>query len=386
MPSFGEAARAKTGVGFVHTHPGADAGHSLLDDKVDADLSAVAERRTGQPHYLSLVIGGHASSPTFAARIITNDRIESVDIIRVVGERLRLIEVGGRAATVDTALFDRQIRAFGADGQAVLSSLRVGVVGAGGTGSAVCEQLVRLGVGRVVLIDDDVVATSNISRIYGARHGDEGKFKVHVVARHTNAIRATDKNIVVPIVGRVTSEQVAVRLCQCDVVFGCTDDQWGRSILSRLAYYYFIPLIDLGLVVTSDGRTMSEIVGRATIVVPGSSCLLCRGRIQPDAIRAEAVPEPERERLTAEGYVQGLRVPDPSVIPYTSLVASLGTSELLRRLFGLGDSQAADELLFRIDVNELRRNRVPCRQGHYCATQEVWGAGDTEPFLGVLWA
>jgi len=50
-------------------------------------------------------------------------------------------------------LFDRSVRAFGADIQAALGDLRIAVIGAGGTGSAVAEQLVRLGVRHLTLID-----------------------------------------------------------------------------------------------------------------------------------------------------------------------------------------------------------------------------------------
>ena len=42
-------------------------------------------------------------------------------------------------------VFDRQVRAFGADIQELLATLRIGIVGNGGTGSPVAEQLIRLG-------------------------------------------------------------------------------------------------------------------------------------------------------------------------------------------------------------------------------------------------
>ena len=50
-------------------------------------------------------------------------------------------------------MWDRNVRAFGADLQRALGELRVTIVGCGGTGSAVAEQITRLGVRHLHLID-----------------------------------------------------------------------------------------------------------------------------------------------------------------------------------------------------------------------------------------
>jgi hypothetical protein len=79
----------------------------------------------------------------------------SVGAVRVVGDTWPLLlPVGGPEPA---PLFDRQIRAFGPEGQRVLRQLRVGIVGGGGTGSALFEQLVRLGVGYIVILDPDEI-------------------------------------------------------------------------------------------------------------------------------------------------------------------------------------------------------------------------------------
>lgn len=81
----------------------------------------------------------------------------------------------------------------GTDGQRSLGALRSGVVGAGGTGSAVTEQLARHGVGDLVMLDDDVVVDdTNLTRIHGSTAADlgttEGKARVEPrdVRRHRN--------------------------------------------------------------------------------------------------------------------------------------------------------------------------------------------------------
>jgi hypothetical protein len=72
---------------------------------------------------------------------------------------------------------DRQALLFGELGQEVLSSMRVAVVGLGGVGSILVEGLARLGVGDLVLIDDDIVDETNLPRLIAAEREDVGKPK-----------------------------------------------------------------------------------------------------------------------------------------------------------------------------------------------------------------
>ena len=70
---------------------------------------------------------------------------------------------------------------FGAAGQHILQASKVAVVGLGGVGSLVAEQLARLGVGNIVLIDPDEIESSNLSRVVGATRVDveTGQLKTH---------------------------------------------------------------------------------------------------------------------------------------------------------------------------------------------------------------
>jgi shikimate 5-dehydrogenase len=61
------------------------------------------------------------------------------------------------------------------------------IVGCGGTGSAVAEQLLRLGVRNLKLVDPDELSCSNVTRVYGSRLLDVGRPKVDVLAEHLEA-------------------------------------------------------------------------------------------------------------------------------------------------------------------------------------------------------
>lgn len=372
---------------FVHSHPRGEPEHSSLDDRVDVSLAEFVRSRSGEAiPYVSVVVGGTSAEPRLRARVVNEDNnFSAIDLIRIVGDGLTVLDAAANSSPSDWSFFDRQVRAFGAEGQRLLANLRIGVVGVGGTGSAVAEQLTRLGVGELLIADDDVVTDSNVSRIYGSSVSDVGAPKVQVVAQHLQSIGLATR--IHAVVGRVTTPGVAKQFRTCDVVFGCTDDQWGRSILARLAFWYLLPVLDTGVVVRSEGGRVQEVIGRVTTVMPGSACLLCRGRIQPEAIAAEGLTPEERTRRQAEGYVPELGNRDPAVVTYTSLVASLATSELLNLLLTSGGgARTGTELLIRIDGRSIRGNVVPPRPRHFCdVSAGKWATGDADPFLDQLW-
>lgn len=305
--------------------------------------------------------------------------------VRVVDHRIRLFLAGDDDDGETTAVFDRQVRAFGADGQRLLRHLCVGVVGAGGTGSAVCGQLIRLGVGTILVIDDDTISDdgANVTRIWGSTLADVGTDKVDIVAR--SAADIGFGTTVIPVCGTVNDEATARALRHCDVVFGCTDDNRGRVTLSRFAYWYLVPVIDMGAQIDSNAGQLRSIDGRITVIGPGTACLSCRGRINQELLQTELLPPEERAARVAERYAIGLPEEDPAVIAYTTGIAAFAVAELLNRLFGIDDDPPASELVAQFHFRRIGGNTRPPEQEHWCADPGNLGAGDTEPFLGITW-
>ena len=99
--------------------------------------------------------------------------------VRIIGKRIRFWFSDNQNGDVPE-FFDRQLRAFGKDIQRLLAHLRVGVVGVGGIGSCVTEQLVRLGVGHLLLADGETFDPSNVIRVYGSRAIDATIQKVKI--------------------------------------------------------------------------------------------------------------------------------------------------------------------------------------------------------------
>lgn len=375
---------------WVHTHPGGDPTPSRHDAGVDGALAPLFAVRTGQDLYASVVISPAGTDEAGAVRFtgaVLDGAGESQRIERlwIVGPRFRAVTASDSADPVVDEVFDRQVRALGPALQGHLARLRIGLVGAGGTGSAVGEQLVRLGVGHLLVVDPDVLSASNLTRVHGAGAADVGRAKAEIVAGHAAAIGLGTE--VEPVVGSIVHEDVAARLRGCDLVFGCTDDHAGRMVLSRLSTYYLLPVIDCGVLVSSDAGVLTGIDARVSVLAPGYSCLLCRDRVDPQRAVLEQMDPDERRRRTAEGYAPELPGVEPAVVAYTTLAAALAVNEMLERLVGYGVTPSPGEVLARIHDRELSTHTRPSRPGHYCADGALArGCGDRSPLLETTWA
>ena len=174
-----------------------------------------------------------------------------------------------------------------------------------------------------------------------------------------------------------------------DVIFSCTDDEWGRSLLSRLSIYYYIPVIDMGVKIDSKDGVVNSVQGRVTTLFPGSACLFCRGRVTAAGVRAEmlaAVSPDEAERLRKEGYAPELGGPAPAIIAFTTAVAAGAVSELLHMLTGfMGTERASTEVIYRFDDCRVGTNSTKSKPDCFCSQRDNWGKGDQPNFLGVTW-
>ncbi|MGW1341371.1 HesA/MoeB/ThiF family protein [Kribbella sp. NPDC002412] len=371
---------------WLHTHPGGWPINSVYDDTVDFELADVFQIRTGQDFFASLVFSpSDAGGFDFSGRTYVDDEIVPISTVWLVGSRFRLISaVDAPPAEQIPPLYDRQVRAFGGGIQGVLRGLKVAVVGAGGTGSAVAEQLARLGVGDLLIVDPDVIEDTNITRVYGSSPSTVGKPKAPSLADHVRTI-APDV-AVRSIVGRTTSRGVAAALTDRDVIFGCSDDNAGRLILARLSSYYLVPVIDCGVLLSSEDGELLGIDGRITVMAPGYACLVCRNRIDLARAAAEQLNPEERRQRQDEGYAPELGRVDPAVVTFTTLVAGFAVAELLERLTGYGPEAAPSELILRAHEREISTNSRQPNVGHFCdpATGHL-GLGDQEPFLGTAW-
>jgi len=322
------AAREQLSQVDFHTHPGDGPriNFSGTDDHSEHTLAAYLAERLPNTLYCSVV----ANRSSMAARIwaVRDDGVEPRTIPAPSWDGATWpLHGDDDLNAVDVARFDRQISAFGRPFQVRLQSLRVGVVGVGGIGSLIVEELARLGVRDWVLVDHDVVEVSNLNRLLGSTLEDvaEEHAKVDVAARNIHSIDANAQ--VTTLRCTVFTERALRALRECDVLIATTDNDASRLAVNALATQYLIPIVHAGvnLGVQPDGR-FEDISGEVAIPSLGSWCLLCGGMI--DATRAAydlARPE-ERALLRERGYLAGVAA--PAVYHLNGVVASLAVAEL----------------------------------------------------------
>jgi hypothetical protein len=373
---------------WFHTHPGEGSIPliSVHDRKVNGQLAGLFTLRTGSDYYAYVVCSLSGGQLAFSGALDDGNDLIPLTRLVVVGDRLAIRPAYDHPWQTLPAGFDRNVRAFGGGVQQVLGHLKIAVVGAGGTGSAVAEQLVRLGVRRLHIVDPDELSESNVTRVYGSTPDDVGHLKVEVLKQHLLRIAPDLEIRTTP--GMVTTEAVARTLTQADVVFGCTDDNAGRLVLSRLAYYLLIPVIDCGVLLSSDANgALSGIDGRVTLLRPGAACLVCRGRIDTARANSELLTPEERVRLADEGYAPALGGVEPAVVTFTTSVAATAVTELLEMLIGYGPDPRPSEVLLRLHDREMSPNHQNPTPRHYCSAESgKLGAGLTSPLLEMTWA
>jgi molybdopterin/thiamine biosynthesis adenylyltransferase len=242
-------------------------------------------------------------------------------------------------------------------------------------------------VGRLITADVQQLEDSNVTRVYGSRIRDAGKPKVDVFRRHSDDIGFG--TIIDAISGNVTDRAVIERFRDCDLILGCTDREWGRSILTRFALYYLVPVFDLGVKVDSEHGNIKAVEARVTTLMPGAACLFCRQRISGDVIAAEVLQETDPEeyqRRREQGYVPELRTNAPAVIPFTTSVASFAVNELFHRLSGyMGADRTSTELFLLFDDSKIIKNSTPSAPGCSCSDRRKWGRGDVDPLMDLTW-
>lgn len=225
--------------------------------------------------------------------------------------------------------YDRQARLFGDRGQATFGRLRVAVVGLGGVGSILTELLARLGIGSLVLIDDDVAEVPNLPRLVGASLDDVDTLKTALAAR--NARRANPRIEVIENSERIETPTARQTLEACDWIFLAADTAAARHYVNATVHQYLIPATQVGVKVPVDEHgEVGQIHAVTRLILPGVGCLWCNGLIDPTELAIDLHPEEERRQAR---YVAGVEA--PSVIALNCLAAAEAADHFMLAVTGL---------------------------------------------------
>jgi len=345
-----QAQRENLACVVLHYHGGSqpDLGHKSDRPTADSLMPFLSSEAGGRPHLFG-VVGDHAINAVAFADGAEVGALHSYTVTSGAMDVWRT-RLNGHGATRAEERHDRLVRGFGIEAHARLRRTTVGVVGCGGGGSHVVQQLAYLGVGQLILVDADNVEETNLNRLVGAfppppsrsgldrllgrRKGDVGKPKVAVMERMA---RAVDPTIVVNTLAEgFPSTKTVDALRRADVLVACVDRLQVRDDLNRLAKRYLIPMVDIGIEIALDKGGPGEIValpGRVTKVLADGPCLRCQGVVSDALLEAERGGRPP-------GYAGDPTVPDPAVVTLNGVVASLAATEVLQLVTGFAGAYA----------------------------------------------
>lgn len=387
---FERAARHSMAVLKIHSHPGDYRAFSETDDVSDSALfpSVMGWTDNGGPHASAVMLPGGE----IFARAAYDDgqggvRFVTAQSVLVAGDDLRVFYhdvVCDSAKRTVAGFAERTAQAFGTGTTAALARLSVAVIGASGTGSPVVEMLARLGVGEIILVDPDLVEERNLNRILNATHADIGRPKVEVLA---DAVQRMGLGThVVPIQSTLFAADVVRRVALADMIFGCVDSVDGRDLMNRLAAYYVLPYLDVGVRLDADGvGGIDGIYGTVHYLQPGGSSLLSRGAYSAPALQAAHLRRADPDLYEAqhrEKYVIGVQEDRPAVVSVNTFYTALAINELLARLHPFRDDNNRHFAQNGVSLSQSRFISEP--DGDPCpALAPHVGRGDTSPLLGM---
>lgn len=271
---------------------------------------------------------------------------------------------GGRPGPLDMLSPEQRFRyhrqiilpGVGEQGQALLGSSRVLLVGAGGLGSPAALYLAAAGVGTIGIVDSDTVDLSNLHRQIVHDTPAVGTRKVES-ARATLA-RLNPGVEVVPFDLRLNAGNALEILAGWDVVVDGSDNFPTRYLVNDACVLLGIPCV-YGAIFRFEGQA-------SVFASPGGPCYRCLFRDPPPP---DLVPGCE------EAGVLG-------VLP--GIVGSIQATETLKLLLGTGRSLAGRLLL--IDAGTMEFREVEVRRDPACPLcgekPEITGLIDYEEFCG----
>jgi len=227
------------------------------------------------------------------------------------------------------------MRFFGKEGQERLGAAKVAVVGIGGLGTHVVQQLALLGVGQLSLIDPQELDRTNFNRYIGIFYDDPvpGTLKVDVGARMVKKINPETRVVSIP--DSLISQRAFEAIIASDYVFGCLDCEGARLILNELCAAYSKSYLDLASEIFPGNPP--QYGGRVCVAWDGHGCVVCYGELDVAEAQTDLMnPEVRQDRNAIYGVPRGL-IGDagPSVVSINGVIASLAVTEFTLLVTGV---------------------------------------------------
>lgn len=215
---------------------------------------------------------------------------------------------GSELSSKEMDRYSRQImlEEIGYQGQLKLKAAKVCVVGVGGLGNPITTRLVAMGIGKLRIIDRDVIELSNLHRQTMFDESDVGQVKVEVAAKKLKRLNPDVEIESLPI--SINDYTALDAVDGCDVVIDALDSVNARYALNKACVEKNIPFVT-GAAVATQGQVF-------TVLPKKSACYFCRF---PGTLEEDSMPT-----CSIEGV-------HPSIL---SIVGGIEVSEAVRIITG----------------------------------------------------
>jgi molybdopterin/thiamine biosynthesis adenylyltransferase len=219
----------------------------------------------------------------------------------------------------------------------ILDNCLIGVVGLGGGGSQIVQQLAHIGFRNYVLYDFDKIEDTNINRLVGATKCDIAQMtpKLSIAIR---LIKGLQPDALITPIDKKWQDQPD-DLKSCDIIFGCLDGYQNRAELEAWARRSLIPYIDIGMDVRRPDNEPPRMSGQVFASIPGLPCMRCYDLINEIVLAQEAL---------AYGAA-GIR---PQVIWPNSMLAATAVGLAINLLTNWTDKCEEQTIYYEYDGNK----------------------------------
>jgi adenylyltransferase/sulfurtransferase len=244
---------------------------------------------------------------------------------------------GSELKNEDLQRYSRQImlEEIGFVGLEKLRKAKVCVVGVGGIGNPVVTQLTAMGVGKLKIVDRDIIEISNLHRQHLYTENDLGRVKVEAAKERLEKINSGVEIEALPnSVTKYTAESI---INGYDIVVDALDSIDARYALNDACIKLNIPLIYAGAL---------GMLGSVCTIIPNkTACLRC---IFP------ALAEDDMPTCSTEGV-------HPSIL---YLVGGIQVSEVVKII--LGEKATLENKLMYVDLNDLSLEKITVFRQEEC--------------------
>jgi molybdopterin/thiamine biosynthesis adenylyltransferase len=168
----------------------------------------------------------------------------------------------------------------------ILKSCIIGIVGLGGGGSQIVQQLAHIGFKNYILYDYDNIEDTNLNRLVGATMLDV-ELQMPKLSIATRLIRQLNSDAeIIGIAKKWQNESEPLKTC--DIIFGCLDGYQSRSELESFARRALISYIDIGMDVICLENAPPRMFGQVIASIPDHPCMRCIGFIDETKLAEEA--------------------------------------------------------------------------------------------------